>query len=584
METKPVVVEVHEEKDPPAASLPDKAANRQDTAAAVDALNREIAERRRSEERLARINECFLLQGSNSAENINRLTALCGELLGAACALYERLEEDRLSPLGQWHLPADFPVPAQPEGHISHEVIRRASDEVRVIRDLASSPYARTDPNVNRYGWQTYVGKVTRCGGRAVGSLGVVYRRDYCPADEDQRILSIIASAIAAEEDRRLAQAMLHESEQRLRTITDSALDAIIMMDARGNAAFWNPAAERIFGYTAEEILGHPIHQTLAPVTFRPAFEANLSAFLQTGTGNAIGKVLELTALRKDGTEFPIEMALSSIRKGSTWQAVAVVRDITDRKRIERHRTELLERLTGINQELKDFAYIVSHDLKAPLRAIRTLADWLLADYQDKLDATGQENLRLLSSRVDRMQNLIDGVLQYSRIGRTEQSAVPVDLGRLVPEIIENLAAPEHISIRIENELPTVAADITRITQVFQNLLSNAIKYLDKPQGDIAIGCVEQDGFWKFSVRDNGCGIEQKDFERIFKLFQTLTRRDEDESTGIGLTIAKKIVELYGGKIWVQSEVGQGSTFFFTFPKRSVNAAAETLQACAVGS
>jgi signal transduction histidine kinase len=166
------------------------------------------------------------------------------------------------------------------------------------------------------------------------------------------------------------------------------------------------------------------------------------------------------------------------------------------------------------------------------------------------------------------MHNLIDGVLQYSRVGRTEQGTVPVDLDHVVPEIVENLSVPEHIAVQIAPDLPTVEGDPTRITQVFQNLLSNAIKYMDKPQGAIAVGCLEEDGFWKFSVCDNGPGIEQRHFERIFKLFQTLAPRDGNESTGVGLTITKKIVEMYGGQIWVESEVGTGSTFFFTLPRQ----------------
>jgi signal transduction histidine kinase len=247
--------------------------------------------------------------------------------------------------------------------------------------------------------------------------------------------------------------------------------------------------------------------------------------------------------------------------------AAAVTAGIIEHKRAEQKQAELLERLADINQELKDFAYVVSHDLKAPLRGIRTLADWLCTDYQDKLDEQGKENLRLLGNRVDRMLYLIDGVLQYSRIGRTEQEKAPVDLGQLLPQIVESLGAPGHIAIHIESGLPTIEADITRITQVFQNLLSNAIKYMDKPQGSIAIACVEEGAFWKFSVSDNGPGIEKKHFDRIFKLFQTLAPRDGRESTGVGLTIVKKIVEMYGGKVWVESHVGQGSTFFFTLPK-----------------
>jgi signal transduction histidine kinase len=246
--------------------------------------------------------------------------------------------------------------------------------------------------------------------------------------------------------------------------------------------------------------------------------------------------------------------------------AAAAIAGIVERKRAGDRQARLVAQLSEINQELKDFAYVVSHDLKAPLRAIRTLADWLMSDYQDRLDPQGKENLQLMSNRVDRMYNLIDGVLQYSRVGRTEQGITPVDLGRIVPEIIDDLGVPPHLSVDIEGDLPVVAGDPTRITQIFQNLLSNAIKYMDKPVGRIGVGCVKEDSFWRFHVSDNGPGIEEKHFDRIFKLFQTLAPRDGNESTGIGLTIARKIVEMYGGRIWLESQVGSGCTFFFTLP------------------
>ena len=289
---------------------------------------------------------------------------------------------------------------------------------------------------------------------------------------------------------------------------------------------------------------------------------------------------------REDGSQITLLTSKVPLRdaSGRVIGILGIYADITDRKRAERRQTETLDQLGQANQDLKDFAYVVSHDLKAPLRAIRMLADWLCADYYDKLDEQGRENLQLLGNRVDRMQSLIDGILQYSRVGRTEQSVACVSLGQIVPEIVATLGAPENISIRIENDLPTVEADPTRITQIFQNLLSNAIKCMDKPQGEIRVGCVEEDGFWKFSVCDNGPGIEQQHFERIFKLFQTLTPRDTSESTGVGLTITKKIVEMYGGKIWVESEVGHGSTFFFTLPKLKMevrDAQIETDVACA---
>jgi signal transduction histidine kinase len=241
--------------------------------------------------------------------------------------------------------------------------------------------------------------------------------------------------------------------------------------------------------------------------------------------------------------------------------------EIGEREKAELKQSDLVKELEGVNQELKDFAYIASHDLKAPLRAIKTLADWISTDYADKLDQDGQEQLKLLRQRVDRMHNLIDGILQYSRVGRVREKLVEVELNKLLPEIIDMLAPPANIKITVESDLPTVKCEETRITQVFQNLLSNAVKYMDKPEGRIKVLCSEDGEFWKFGIADNGPGIEKKHWERIFKIFQTLAPRDEFESTGIGLTVVKKIVEIYGGKIWLESEVGKGTTFLFTFPK-----------------
>ena len=250
-----------------------------------------------------------------------------------------------------------------------------------------------------------------------------------------------------------------------------------------------------------------------------------------------------------------------------------------EHRRVEEREAELLAKVEKANRELKDFAYIVSHDLKAPLRGIKTLASWLSADYGDKFDENGKEQIRLLLSRVERMDKLIDGALEYSRVGRVGEKPVQIDLNKLVPEVIGKIAPPENITVTIENELPTIECEPTRIAQVFQNLLSNAIKYMDKPQGLIKVSCVEEDGFWKFGVTDNGSGIEEKHFERIFQMFQTLAPRDKVESIGVGLTITKKIVELYGGRIWVESKVGQGCTFYFTLPKQKVGVEGAKLEA-----
>jgi len=173
---------------------------------------------------------------------------------------------------------------------------------------------------------------------------------------------------------------------------------------------------------------------------------------------------------------------------------------------------------------------------------------------------------------VHRLNSLIEGVLQYSRVGRIKAGPVPINLNELVPEDIEGLAPPENIKVTVESELPTIVSERTRITQIFENLIGNAVRFMDKPEGQVKVDCIEQDGFWKFSITDNGPGIEEKDYERIFKIFQTLAPRDEVESVGAGLTITKKIVEVYDGEIWVESKPGYGSTFYFTLPKREMGA------------
>jgi len=251
---------------------------------------------------------------------------------------------------------------------------------------------------------------------------------------------------------------------------------------------------------------------------------------------------------------------------GTTSHVIEYVRDITERKRTEHIMKTLLKDLENANKELKDFAYIVSHDLKAPLRAISSIASWLASDYKDKFGEDGREYLEILLQRVRRMDRLINGILQYSRVGHKSEERVEIDLNRLLNEVIDTLSPPENIEIRINDELPVICADETRIGQVFQNLLSNAIQYMDKPKGEIRIGCVREGDYWRFSITDNGRGIEERFFDKIFQIFQTLESRDESRGTGVGLAVVKKIIEMYGGRIWVESELGKGSTFYFTFP------------------
>jgi PAS domain S-box-containing protein len=269
----------------------------------------------------------------------------------------------------------------------------------------------------------------------------------------------------------------------------------------------------------------------------------------------------------KDGRVFDRYTAPVKSSRGVYYGRVWYYRDITERKRAEAEQAQLLQDLASANRELNDFAYVVSHDLKAPLRAIGLLADWLAVDYADRLGEEGQRQLKLLVGRVKRMNTLIDGILEYSRVGRSREQQAEIDLNSLVAEVIDLIAPPPHIRMKVENHLPVVKGEKTRLQQLFQNLLSNAIKFMDKPQGEVKIGCIDDNGDWQFYVVDNGPGIEDKYFSKIFQLFQILSPRDEMESTGVGLALVKRIVELHGGRVWVESRVGEGASFFFTLPQ-----------------
>jgi PAS domain S-box-containing protein len=367
--------------------------------------------------------------------------------------------------------------------------------------------------------------------------------------------------------ERKKAEDALRKSEEFTRRIIESSDDCIKVLDLEGHLLSMSQGGQKLL-----EIDDLTPYLNMSFIDFWKGKEREgcleaIAKAKQGDTGIFYGYFQTVKGRPKwwEIIVTPIKDADGSINR-----LLAVSRDITERKQAEQHQVQLLEQLEKTNQELKDFAYIVSHDLKAPLRGIKTLAEWITTDYADKLDDNGKEQMNLLAGRVNRMHNLIDGILQYSRIGRIEEEKVVVNLNELVTEAIDTIAPPENITITIENELPTIECEQTRIMQVFQNLLSNAVKYMDKPQGRIEVGCIEENGFWKFSITDNGPGIEERHFEKIFQLFQTLAPRDESESTGIGLTVTKKIVELYNGKIWVESKVGEGSTFFFTLPKQKI--------------
>jgi len=235
---------------------------------------------------------------------------------------------------------------------------------------------------------------------------------------------------------------------------------------------------------------------------------------------------------------------------------------------LEQNVVERTAQLVAANQELDAFAYIVSHDLKAPIRGISQLAGWLTSDYVDRLDDDGRNLLRLMIGRTKRMHEMIEGILQYSRVGRVKENPTKIDLNVLVHQVVDLLSPPDGVTINIAPDLPILYGYEIRIRQVFQNLISNAIKYMGKPTGLVTLTWQDDETHWQFAITDTGQGIASQYHEKVFQLFQTLTPRDEVESTGIGLSLVRKIVELHNGRVWLESEVGKGSAFYFTLAKR----------------
>ena len=244
------------------------------------------------------------------------------------------------------------------------------------------------------------------------------------------------------------------------------------------------------------------------------------------------------------------------------------IRQIQLRKLVQQKNDSLIHKnrqLQKANDELRHFAYVTSHDLKAPLRAVSSLARFLYEDHIDVLGDEGKNQLTLLRQRVGRMDTMINGILEYSRIGRITEEHREIDIRKLIHSIYESLSPPDHIAIKF-GQLPILQCEPTRMEQVFQNLISNAVKFNDKDQGIVRIACQQNDNNLLFSVEDNGIGIDPKSFDRIFSLFQSAITKKSDDNTGIGLTITKKCIETMGGKIWVESEPEKGSTFYFTLP------------------
>lgn len=356
------------------------------------------------------------------------------------------------------------------------------------------------------------------------------------------------------------------EQEEKLyllSLIAEKNINAVIICDAEGRIEWANTSFLKIAGYTVEEVIGKK------PGHLLQGEETNLETvnYLKEQIAKGLPFNCEIINYSKDKKKYWVRVQGQALynKRGEIIKFFAIEEDITKKKELEYQKEILIDDLAKTNKELEDYAQIVSHDLKSPLRSINSLISWIKEENEKKFDPQTVKYFSLIENKIEKMDHLIEGILTYSKIDKEESKKENVNVHDIINSIIDIIHIPDHIKITINNELPIITADRFRIQQLFQNLIGNAVNYIDKKEGLVEITSEEFDDHYVFAVKDNGVGMPKDIHEKVFETFKAFTT--SKHSTGLGLSIVKKIIEFYKGKIWIESEVGTGTTFFVKLNK-----------------
>lgn len=390
---------------------------------------------------------------------------------------------------------------------------------------------------------------------------GRILERDFIPIYED----GVYKGHLWTYRDvtlRRKFRESIEAERQKYSSIIANMNLGLIEVNTNDEILMVNQSFEEMSGYVEKELLGKKGKEVLLTKESQLTLSQENKNRLK---GQSNSYEVEAITSKGEKRHWLISGAPNYNLNGQVAGSIGIHLDITEFKNLELQKESLLKKLEKSNDELQEYAHVVSHDLKSPLRSINALVNWIKEDNKDQLAIETQDHLTMIETTLEKMEQLISDVLEYSSIGSSNSVIQQVDLNVVMTDIRALLHCPDHITLSWNQKLPTITADKIKIQQLFQNLMSNAIRYCDKDPGVVTIDFTENALQYTFSVKDNGIGISEEYHHKIFKIFQSLNMHKE--STGIGLSIVKKIVDLYKGDIWLESTVGEGTTFFFTIAK-----------------